>query len=182
MRESFFAYTFVFISLFETEPYFLLYSIRQLLKGDEKLHAQSEMNRVVEQYASTLLRTAYSFLKNKDDAEDAVQDAFIRYMEKAPDFDSPSHEKAWLLRVTINVCKNHMASSWFRKRAELSEDIPALEPEEKTVLETVLKLPQKYRSVIHLYYYEGYSRLSRALKQPAQPGCFNALYPPSRPG
>lgn len=121
------------------------------------MHANEEMRRVVEEYSSILLRASYSLLKNREDAEDAVQETYLRYMEKAPDFDSLSHEKAWLLRVAINISKNHLASAWFRKRADLEEDIPALEPEEKEVLESVLKLPIKYRTVIHLYYYEGYS-------------------------
>ena len=121
------------------------------------MRAQDEMQRVVEEYSSSLLRAAYSLLKNREDSEDAVQETFLRYMEKAPVFTSREHEKAWLLRVAVNISKNHLSSAWFRKRTDLKEDIPALEQEEKEVLESVLKLPAKYRTVIHLYYYEGYT-------------------------
>ena len=126
-------------------------------RGEGALRAQDEMQRVVEEYSSSLLRAAYSLLKNREDSEDAVQETFLRYMEKAPVFTSREHEKAWLLRVAVNISKNHLSSAWFRKRTDLKEDIPALEQEEKEVLESVLKLPAKYRTVIHLYYYEGYT-------------------------
>lgn len=132
------------------------------------MRAQDEMQRVVEEYSSSLLRAAYSLLKNREDSEDAVQETFLRYMEKAPVFTSREHEKAWLLRVAVNISKNHLSSAWFRKRTDLKEDIPALEQEEQEVLESVLKLPAKYRTVIHLYYYEGYSlsEISQILRSP----------------
>lgn len=132
------------------------------------MRAQDEMQRVVEEYSSSLLRAAYSLLKNQEDSEDAVQETFLRYMEKAPVFTSREHEKAWLLRVAVNISKNHLSSAWFRKRTDLKEDIPALEQEEQEVLESVLKLSAKYRTVIHLYYYEGYSlsEISQILRSP----------------
>ena len=132
------------------------------------MRAQDEMQRVVEEYSSSLLRAAYSLLKNREDSEDAVQETFLRYMEKAPVFTSREHEKAWLLRVAVNISKNHLSSAWFRKRTDLKEDIPALEQEEQEVLESVLKLSAKYRTVIHLYYYEGYSlsEISQILRSP----------------
>ena len=132
------------------------------------MRAQDEMQRVVEEYSSSLLRAAYSLVKNREDSEDAVQETFLRYMEKAPVFTSREHEKAWLLRVAVNISKNHLSSAWFRKRTDLKEDIPALEQEEQEVLESVLKLSAKYRTVIHLYYYEGYSlsEISQILRSP----------------
>ena len=132
------------------------------------MRAQDEMQRVVEEYSSSLLRAAYSLLKNREDSEDAVQETFLRYMEKAPVFTSREHEKAWLLRVAVNISKNHLSSAWFRKRTALKEDIPALEQEEQEVLESVLKLSAKYRTVIHLYYYQGYSlsEISQILRSP----------------
>ena len=115
------------------------------------------MRRVAEEYASTLLRVAFAQMKNRSDAEDMAQEALLRYMEKAPAFDGPEHEKAWLIRVVINLCHNRRNTAWFRKTEPLDESIPALEPEETGVLEAVMALPEKYRTVIHLYYYEGYS-------------------------
>ena len=117
----------------------------------------SEIERVVNEYATMLLRVAYSQLNNRAEAEDTVQEVLLKYMEKAPIFQSEEHEKAWLLRVTVNHCKNHLASAWFRKRADLDEGIPALDNAELEVVSAVAALPAKYRAVVHLYYFEGYS-------------------------
>ena len=121
------------------------------------MRTNAEIERVVNEYATMLLRVAYSQLNNRTEAEDAVQEVLLKYMEKAPVFQSEEHEKAWLLRVTINHCKNHLASAWFRKRADLDEGIPALDNAELEVVSAVAALPAKYRAVVHLYYFEGYS-------------------------
>ena len=121
------------------------------------MRTNAEIERVVNEYATMLLRVAYSQLNNRTEAEDAVQEVLLKYMEKAPVFQSEEHEKAWLLRVTINHCKNHLASAWFRKRADMDEGIPALDNEELEVVSAVAALPAKYRAVVHLYYFEGYS-------------------------
>ena len=121
------------------------------------MRTNAEIERVVNEYATMLLRVAYSQLNNRAEAEDTVQEVLLKYMEKAPIFQSEEHEKAWLLRVTVNHCKNHLASSWFRKRADLDEGIPALDNAELEVVSAVAALPAKYRAVVHLYYFEGYS-------------------------
>ena len=121
------------------------------------MRTNAEIERVVNEYATMLLRVAYSQLNNRTEAEDAVQEVLLKYMEKAPIFQSEEHEKAWLLRVTVNHCKNHLASAWFRNRADLDEGIPALDNEELEVVSAVAALPAKYRAVVHLYYFEGYS-------------------------
>ena len=121
------------------------------------MRTNAEIERVVDEYATMLLRVAYSQLNNRAEAEDAVQEVLLKYIEKAPTFQSEEHEKAWLLRVTVNHCKNHLASAWFRKRADLDEGIPALDNEELEVVSAVAALPAKYRAVVHLYYFEGYS-------------------------
>ena len=121
------------------------------------MRTNAEIERVVNEYATMLLRVAYSQLNNRTEAEDTVQEVLLKYMEKAPIFQSEEHEKAWLLRVTVNHCKNHLASAWFRKRADLDEGIPALDNEELEVVSAVAALPAKYRAVVHLYYFEGYS-------------------------
>ena len=112
---------------------------------------------VLERYAATVFAAAYAMVKNKEDAEDIAQEVFISYVKAKPAFESAEHEKAWLLRVTINHCKNHLASAWFRKRADLDEGIPALDNAELEVVSAVAALPAKYRAVVHLYYFEGYS-------------------------
>ena len=121
------------------------------------MRTNAEIERVVNEYATMLLRVAYSQLNNRAEAEDTVQEVLLKYMEKAPVFQSEEHEKAWLLRVTVNHCKTHLASAWFRKRADLDEGIPALDNAELEVVSAVAALPAKYRAVVHLYYFEGYS-------------------------
>ena len=121
------------------------------------MRTNAEIERVVNEYATMLLRVAYSQLNNRAEAEDTVQEVLLKYMEKAPIFQSEEHEKAWLLRVTVNHCKNHLASAWFRKRADLDEGIPALDNAELEVVSAVAALPAKYRAVVHFYYFEGYS-------------------------
>jgi RNA polymerase sigma-70 factor (ECF subfamily) len=73
------------------------------------------------------------------------------------EFIADENCKAWLLRVTVNLSKNLLKSGWFTKRGELSEDIPSADREDLGLIESVMSLPPKYRAVIHLYYYEGYS-------------------------
>ena len=108
------------------------------------------------QYENTLYRAALAILGDAHEAEDAVQDAFLRCLEKEPDFESPAHEKAWLLRVTVNGCKSRLRSPWRRRTAPLLDTYPAAGPEEQSLMETIGKLPAKDRTVLHLYYYEGY--------------------------
>ena len=87
--------------------------------------------------------------------DSAVQDAFVKYIQKAPDFKDADHEKAWLLRVTINISKNMLKASG-RKNLPIYEDIP-YEQNNNEVLQCVMSLEEKYRTIIHLYYYEDYS-------------------------
>ena len=119
------------------------------LTGDEYIE------KAVKTYSKSMLNAAYSLLGSVPDAEDAVQDAFVKYIQKAPAFKDADHEKAWLLRVTINISKN-MLKSKGRKNLPVYEDIP-YEQNNNEVLQCVLSLEEKYRTIIHLYYYEDYS-------------------------
>lgn len=116
----------------------------------------SRAEAAVIRHSADLVRFAYSFLLNRADAQDAVQDAFESYWKHAPEFTEETQEKAWLMRVTANRCKSMLRSSWFRTRAPLSEDLPAGE-EERSVLMALGRLPAKYRTAVHLHYYHGYS-------------------------
>lgn len=97
--------------------------------------------------------------ENKEDAEDIAQEVFISYVKAKPAFESAEHEKAWLLRVTINRCKSFFRSAWQRKTTGLEDDFPdtPFTPDETAVVEAVNRLPKKYRQVIYLYYIEGYA-------------------------
>lgn len=113
---------------------------------------------LLDQYGDRVLRLAYSYLHNQSDAEEVLQDTFLRYLRAAPDLESPEHEKAWLLRVAANLSKNRLAYNRVRSADALSETLAAEErPDLSFVWEAVKALPVKYREVLHLYHYEGYS-------------------------
>lgn len=100
---------------------------------------------------------AYSYLQNMDDAEEILQETLIQFLTKAPEFENAEHEKAWLLHVAANLCKNRIRYNQIRKTDELDETLIAEEKEDLAfVWEAVKSLPEKYREVIHLYYHEGY--------------------------
>lgn len=111
----------------------------------------------VEEYSSTVVKTAFSYLKNITDAEDITQEVFLTLMQNDMEFESNDHLKAWLIRVAINKCKNYLKSSWFKSINPILGDIPYLPKKENEVLSVVLSLKVKYRIPVHLYYYEGYS-------------------------
>lgn len=116
----------------------------------------SDLESLVEKYSDQMFRTAYFLCKNNSDAEDIVQEVFIRYMQKKPKFKDENHEKAWLLRTTINLTKDYIKSFWNRKTQGLELDIPYIMEEEKELLDCISRLPNKYRIIIVLYYQEGY--------------------------
>ena len=111
---------------------------------------------LLEEHGDHLLRLCTLYLGDRSQAEDAVQDAFLRCLEKAPDFESPAHARAWLLRVTVNGCKSRLRAPWRRRTAPLLDAYPAAAPEEGTLLEAMQARPARDRAVLHLYYYEGY--------------------------
>lgn len=125
------------------------------------------IGHVVEAYSGSMLRAAYTVLHSAADAEDAAQEAFLRLMTVRPEFRDSEHEKAWLLRVTINIARN-MRKAAARCSDELTDSIPCPPGEDNELLELVLSLPEKYSTVIHLYYYEGYSiaEIARILNLP----------------
>lgn len=124
------------------------------------MRSELEINRAVDQYADMIRRICICHLKNAFDTEDIFQTVFFKYLLYEGDFESAEHEKAWFIRVTVNACKDQM-KSLFRRRTvsieELTEEAASIPPEQCEVLDAVLALPAKYRDVIYLHYYEGYS-------------------------
>lgn len=104
-----------------------------------------------------LYRTALAILGSPQEAEDVVQDVFVKYLERKPAFAAPEQEAAWFTRVTVNHCISHLRSAWRRRVEPLLDELPAAEPANRQALEELYQLPPKDRAVIHLYYYEGYS-------------------------
>ena len=126
------------------------------------MHNQSNrpmdwMDEIVKRYENKLLRTALAVAGNYADAEDIVQEVFVKLFQKQPIFESTDHEAAWLIRVTVNQSKNHLRLHWLKKVVPLLDTHPAPEEEQHDIMQAVLALPSKYRAVIHLYYYEGYT-------------------------
>ena len=126
---------------------------------------RQEIARLYETYAQDVFRLALSYLQNKQDAEDICQSVFLRLLNGAVHL-LPGKEKAWLLTCTANACKNHLKSFWKRSVGELDENLSFCDEGDKALWSAVTTLAPKYRAVIHLYYYEGYSQeeIARMLK------------------
>lgn len=113
---------------------------------------------IYSRHVDTVLKIATVYLKNKQDAEEAVQETFIRLLNTDKEFNGYEHEKAWLITVTSNLCKNTLKHSWFKKVVCVDElSHYTTNDTYLEIIEDVLNLPYKYKSVIYLYYYEGYS-------------------------
>lgn len=115
---------------------------------------------VVENYKQNLFAAAFSVCCSREDAEDAVQDAFIKYYTSDKEFESAEHIKAWLIRITVNRAKD-ISSSFFRRNGvsleEYTATIPFESREESDLFAAVMRLDKKYRTVVHLFYYEDYT-------------------------
>lgn len=114
--------------------------------------------RAYEQYKKNVYAAAYSCVRNAADAADLQQETFLRLYVCDTEFENDTHIKAWLLRVVVNLSKNHLRDNCRVVLTELTETLPAPDyGEQQDVLEAVLALPEKYRAPIHLHYYEDYS-------------------------
>ena len=140
---------------------------------------ERDLQLKIDQYGDMLFKLSYIRLQNVEDAEDVVQEVFYQYIKSDRSFQSPEHEKAWLLKVTMNACRKVWRSAWHRHRSDWQPDgdmreeirpedvCPDMDgfqsgPEEtmfqkeekRHLLNAVMALPAKYRDVIHLFYYE----------------------------
>lgn len=109
---------------------------------------------IVKKYFNTVYRLALSQTKSKTHADDVTQEVFLRFLKKERSFQSDEHLKAWFLRVTINCSKSIFLSAHFKKCVPLSEELTFDTEEKSDVYYAVAELPQKYRTAIHLFYYE----------------------------
>lgn len=113
-----------------------------------------ELETAMQRYGNTVYRLAYAQTHSRADADDIYQEVFLRYFQKRPAFESEEHRKAWLLRVTINCAKSHLASAWFRHTVPLEECTLFAEPEERRLDDALGKLRTDDRQLLHLFYYE----------------------------
>lgn len=118
---------------------------------------EPEVMRILQTYGDMLYRTACLLLGNPHDVQDALQETLLRYLEKAPAFVSPDHEKAWLLRVTTNCCKDCLRSRRRHSHADLEPLRECLPARETRHLQELYALPAKWKTVLILHYFEGYS-------------------------
>lgn len=115
---------------------------------------------LIEKYKNNIYAIAFNVCKNVQDAEDVVQDTFIQYLSQKNDFESEQHLRAWLIRVAINKAKNKNRTFFRRNTLPLEDYMETLtfeSSESSEIFEAVMKLPEKYRIVIHLFYYDDYS-------------------------
>jgi RNA polymerase sigma-70 factor (ECF subfamily) len=115
----------------------------------------NQNEELIKRNIDKMFRVALAITHSKQDAEDAVHDAFVKLFEKRPRLTSHTHETAWLIRVTVNLCKNLLKHR--TKTTELLDIYPAQNDSQLELIEIIKTLPEKYRAVIHLFYYEGYS-------------------------
>lgn len=124
------------------------------------MRSEVEVVRAVERYADMVKRICFYYLKNEADTEDVFQNVFLKYLLHDEPFIDEEHEKAWLLRVAINACKDYL-KSFFRRNTvsldEINEMAAEVSEDHREVMEAVLSLPEKYKDPIYLYYFEGYS-------------------------
>ena len=126
------------------------------------------VEKIIEEYADMVYRIALTRCQSVENAEDIFQEVFMKFSEKNIKFESKEHEKAWFIRVTINLTKNIRSSAWNRRVVSLDENIEFNTKEENEIYSIVCDLPQNYRTVIYLLYYEGYkvNEISKLMRKP----------------
>lgn len=132
-------------------------------KGQEfaivnEMYKEQEFTEIYELYVEDIYRLCFSFMKNQMDAEDAVQETFLKFYHSGKHFENKEHLKGWLIVTASNYCKN-VLKQWWRKRQNLEDYQETVGKENQMVdemMELVMQLPEKYKTAVYLYYYEGY--------------------------
>ena len=123
------------------------------------MRSEQEVNRAIEMYSDMVYRLCMVYMKNTSDTEDIFQDVFLKYALSSVIFENSEHEKAWIIRVTVNRCKD-VLKSFFRNRTVSIEEFSGLAADQSEdyseVIAAVLSLPIKYKEVVYLYYFEDY--------------------------
>ena len=133
----------------------------------EQLSLEADAGQVIEYYSDMVYRLAFARTGNCHDAEDVYEEVFLRFLKRKPRFESEEHRKAWFLRVTVNCSNTFLSSVWQKRTEGLSEEIPFTEKAHQDLYRELQRLPAKYRTVIHLFYYEELSveEIGRALNR-----------------
>lgn len=132
---------------------------------ENRLRLEDSPEQVIRFYSDMVYRLAFARTGTRHDADDVYEEVFLRYLKKKPKFQSEEHRRAWLIRVTINCSNTFLTSTWQRRTQELPENLPFQQQEDYHLYNYLQQLPAKYRSVIHLFYYEEMSveEISRLL-------------------
>lgn len=118
---------------------------------------EKDIREAVMEYSDVLYRICIVILCNEQDTQDAIQDTFCRYLEKKPKFRDKEHEKAWLIKVATNICRDMLRFRVRHPKVYIDEvENNLVAPEQKEILEELLELPVKQKTVIYLHYIEGY--------------------------
>lgn len=133
------------------------------------IYTSDEISDIYNRHIKMVYRVCYSYMKNAFDTENAVQDTFLKLISSKKKLESLEHEKAWLIRTASNICKNYLRH-WFYKHDDIDahSDFVYEEPKFDEVFEIVMNLPDRYKTVIYLYYYEGYNSvdIAKMLRKP----------------
>jgi RNA polymerase sigma-70 factor (ECF subfamily) len=126
--------------------------------GEPRVSGAIDIAGIFSRHVKTVYRLCYSYLGTPQEAEDAAQSVFMKLVDTQREFADAEHEKAWLLRVAANHCKDVLKSARVKRAAEMPPDLPdrAAPPERSEVLQAVLALPDVYKDCVYLHYYEGY--------------------------
>lgn len=123
------------------------------------MRSETEVSNALELYGDMIRRICFVHMKKEVDVEDVFQNVFFKYATKEVEFTSAEHEKAWLIRVSINECQS-LLRRWFHRNVDLSDDLSMYgmqeTPQQPDLLKSIWTLKDNYRNVIYLHYYEGY--------------------------
>lgn len=139
---------------------------KSLLRTDK----EKEFTKIYNLYVNDIFRLCFTYLKNISDTEDAVQEVFVKLLRYKGTFESEEHIKAWLIVTASNYCKDFL-KHWWRKRKNIDDYAEIIGKEKIQVdemMELIMNLPDKYKTVIYLYYYEGYNsrQIAKMLHKP----------------
>lgn len=140
------------MKLFALPPCFIIGEV------DDVDNSAASIEEILEKHADMVFRLCTVYMRNRADAEDSFQNVFLKLYKADPEFNGEEHIKAWLLKVTANECKNRLKSFWHRNIIAVDEIVlPVKDRNNREIIESLLTLPMKYRNVLYLHYFEGYS-------------------------
>jgi len=133
-------------------------STRRNIMQSTPVEINNKITSALDQYSDMVRRICFIYLKNNSDADDVFQEVFLVLLKNKATFESPEHEKAWLIRVTINKCKDLLKSYWHKNVESLENKVLSFESKtENELMQVVLSIPKKYKDVIYLFYYQEYN-------------------------